>query len=144
MGRRCAREGCRAWALRGGPCCRAHTPRDEGAAADEPESLREWVEARRGVASGNYRNLLGPELARLLEEAGRDGSLTEEIGALRVAMKRLLDDNTVDSRQLAEGLARIVGATLRALQAQRTISGEAANDLLAAMARVLQEKDLGE
>lgn len=142
MGRRCAREGCRAWALRGGARCRAHTPRDEDDAADQPASLREWVEARPGAESGNYRNLLGPELARLLEEAGRDGSLTEEIGALRVAMKRLLDDNTVDSRQLAEGLARIVGATLRALQARRTIAGEAANDLMAVMKRVLQEKGL--
>lgn len=142
-GRRCAREGCRAWALREGEWCRAHTPheREEG---DGPESLREWVETRPGAASGRYGDLLGPELSRALEEAGRNGSLTEEIGALRVALARLLDDQQVNSRQLAESVPRLVGATTRALRAQRTLSGETAGDLTDALTRVLLEMELGE
>ncbi len=102
--------------------------------------------ARRPAADAGRaaRRLLGAEVARLIAEAGREGSLAEEIGALRSVMARLLDDKTTNPRQLAESVPRVVGATVRALKAQRTISGETAGDLTEALTRVLLEMGLGE
>lgn len=147
-GKRCARAGCRAWALHGGETCRAHTPREpgdgSGDGSEEGESTLEWLAARRRTGDGKRADLLGTEVARLIAEAGREGSLAEEIGALRSVMARLLDDKGVKPQQLAESIPRIVGATVRALKVQRTISGETAGDLTEALTRVLLEMGLGE
>lgn len=143
-GRRCAREGCRAWALHGGESCRAHTPREPADEPEEGESTLAWLAARPRTRDGQRAELLGAEVARLIAEAEREGSLAEEIGALRSVLARLLDDKTTNPRQLAESVPRVVGATVRALKAQRTISGETAGDLTEALTRVLLEMGLGE
>ena len=143
MGQRCAREGCRAWAMRGDGHCRAHASRGEPAVGGR-ESLREWVEAGPGAASGELRDLLGAALARALEETGRGESLDGEIGALRVALARLLNDRELESSRLAEGVPRLVNATVRALRARRTLTGETAADLTGALTRALLELGLGE
>lgn len=151
-GRRCAREGCRAWALRGGETCRAHTARSAGeggraardAEGDDASRREERVSAfQQRLESANFRNLLPEKLTQIIAEAGREGSLTDEIGSLRVVLKRLMDEER-DSQRLSESIPRVVNATVRALKAQRAISGETAGDLTEALTRVLLEIGLGE
>ncbi|MDP9373989.1 MAG: hypothetical protein M3Q65_16335 [Chloroflexota bacterium] len=148
-GRPCAREGCRAWALRGGEGCRAHTPRtalgtgpaEEGGEGSERGGRA--AEFARRVASGRYDALLPENLAMLIAEAGQKGTLLDEIGALRVVLAQLMASEQ-DAGRLSESVPRVVGATVRALKAQRAISGETAGDLTEALTRVLLEMGLGE
>lgn len=152
-GKRCAREGCRAWARRGEETCRAHTsvsvsatPAARPAGPDRARAGEVGARAaafRQRMAGGNYRDLLAREVAQIITQAGREGSLIEEIGALRVVLTRLLDEED-DPRRLAESIPRVVGATVRALKTQRTIDGETAGDLTEALTRILLEMGLGE
>lgn len=144
-GKRCARAGCRAWAMRGGEFCRAHAGAPTRRAADEGDEEREAFSER--LAGGDYRALLTPELTRILAQAGAESSLTEEIGALRVVLKRLVDEVNAqgsDAHRLSESIPRVVSATVRAVKAQRAIAGETAGDLTEALTRVLIELGLGE
>lgn len=115
---------------------------------DAAEAARQANEARdaelaRRLAAGRYRDLLPAAVQQLIREAGQDDTLREEIGALRLVMTRLVARETPDE-VLAEHLPRIVNTTLRALKAQRTLAGETAGDLTAALTRVLIEMGLGE
>ncbi len=155
-GKRCAREGCRAWAMRGAATCRVHTvgtTEPRGAAGSgggmdsevEDEQERRAAEFQRRLEQGDYRELLERTLAKLVEQAGREGALTEEIGALRVVMKALLNtDLNKHAEELSVSIPRIVNATVRALKTQRAISGQTAGDLTEALTRVLLEMGLGE
>lgn len=66
--------------------------------------------------------------------------LTGEIGALRVAMARLLAEET-DPVRLAGGVARLADATGRALKAQRALGGDAEDEVTRTFRRVLAEMD---
>ncbi len=155
-GKRCAREGCRAWAKRGAATCRVHTvgmPGPSGVAgagtgvANEADAERERraAEFQSWLEQGDYRDLLERTLAKLVEQAGREGALTEEIGALRVVMKKLLNrDLEKHADELSVSIPRLVNAIVRALKAQRAISGQTAGDLTEALTRVLLEMGLGE
>lgn len=150
-GRRCARAGCRAWALRGGETCRAHTARaaglggrEEGGGARRESggavgaaTLLQWM------AQKTDGQLSPSTVRRILAEIGREGSLTEEIGALRALLNRLMDEEE-DTQRLSESIPRVVNATVRALKAQHVISGETAGDLTEVLTRVLLDMGLGE
>ena len=151
-GKRCAREGCRAWALRGGVTCRAHTvapaadtsratdPRGE---AERAERAARVAEFERRIRSGGYQDLLERKVREVMEEAGREGALTDEIGALRIVMNKLLAEDK-NAQRLSVSIPRVVNATVRALKAQHAISGDAASNLTEALTRVLIEMGLGE
>ncbi len=154
-GKRCAREGCRAWAKRGAATCRVHTvgtagPRGGGAGDGVANEAGEERERRahefwNRLEQGDYRDLLERTLAKLVEQAGREGALTEEIGALRVVMKTLLNTDLKEhADELSVSIPRLVNAIVRALKAQRAISGQTAGDLTEALTRVLLEMGLGE
>ena len=152
-GKRCAREGCRAWARRGQESCRAPlaaapAPRREAGAQDEAEReerRRRAAAFKRRLKKADYRGLLEEALAKVIEQGGREGALTEEIGALRVVMKTLLNaDLEKHAEELSVSIPRLVNATVRALKAQRAISGQTAGDLTEALTRVLLEMGLGE
>lgn len=68
------------------------------------------------------------------------GDLTGEIGALRVAMARLLAEEA-DPVRLATGVARLADATGRALKAQRALGGETEDEVTRTFRRVLAEMD---
>jgi hypothetical protein len=123
----------------------------EGRAAevlvDGREGDNEVPPAPRPPVSRRHRKALSRELVRLIDEAGRRGSLSDEIGALRAVLQRLLaelDEEQPDMQRLSENIPRVVNATVRALKAQRAISGETAGDLTEALTRVLIEMGLGE
>ena len=72
--------------------------------------------------------------------AGSEGSLSDEIGALRLVLARVLAEEE-DPARLATSIPRIVDAVV---QAQRTLSGTMAEDLTEALTQVLIELGLGE
>ena len=115
--------------------------------AESREGDEEVPPSPRPTVSRRHRKALSRELVRLIDEAGRRGSLTDEIGALRAVLQRLLkelDEEQPDMQHLSENIPRVVNATVRALRAQRAISGETAGDLTEALTRVLIEMGLGE
>lgn len=127
QGRRCSYPGCRAWAMRGHDRCRAH----RGGAREPPvreDVLRARVEER---------------VAAVLGQAGGAGSLAEEIGALRLVLARVLAEED-DPARLARSIPRIVDAVVRAVRAQRALSGAQAEGLTEALTQVLLELGLGE
>lgn len=77
---------------------------------------------------------------RAVGTAPLDGDLTGEIGALRVAMARLLAEEE-DPVRLANGVARLADAIGRALKAQRTLAGDAGDEVTRTFLRVLAEMD---
>lgn len=151
--RRCARPGCRAWAMRGAAYCRAHVHQagqTGRATSDAPDGAPETAERggtapssfRERLERGGYRELFERRVAEVLAEAGHGASLADEIGALRLVLARVLAEEE-DPAQLASSIPRIVGVLVRAVRAQRTISGEAAEDFTEALTQVLIELGLG-
>ena len=128
QGRRCAHPGCRAWAMRGHDFCRAHR-----SGAREPPS----------PATALLRERLEERIAATLAQAGSAQSLAEEIGALRLVLARVLAEED-DPARLATSIPRIVDAVVRAVRAQRALSGVTAEGLTEALTQVLIELGLGE
>src|SRR5690606_18058477 len=95
------------------------------------------------LASGRYRELFERQVAAVLAEAGQDVSLADEIGALRLAMAKVLAEED-DPARLAASISRIVDAVVRAVKAQRTLSGAMAEGLTEAMTAILIELGLDE
>ena len=87
---------------------------------------------------------LPPELQRLIAEQGREGSLAEEIGALRVVLAQLLATGGADAAALSQSVPRVVNAIVRAQRTQRLLAGESAGDLNEMMTRILADMGLGE
>ncbi|HEU5329269.1 MAG TPA: hypothetical protein VFU78_14320 [Thermomicrobiales bacterium] len=135
-GRPCARPGGQAQARRGGDFCAAHAPPATPPAAPPAEPPTSAFQ--RLLASGQLADLLSQRLAQALAEAGRRETLTDEIGALRVVLLRLLDEED-DPHRLASDVARVVNAIVHALRAQRFLAGDTTGDLNELVTRVLAE-----
>lgn len=145
----CTRPGCRAWAMRGSERCRAHHQARLPAAdqAGGPESTEERrdraAEAfQQRLERGTYRDLFDQRIAGVIARAGSEGSLKDEIGALRLVLARVLAEEE-DPARLATSIPRIVDAVVRAVRAQRTLSGTMAEDLTEVLTQVLIELGLG-
>lgn len=69
-----------------------------------------------------------------------DGELTEEIGALRFVLHRLLSEED-DLARLAAGVARIASVVIQAAKAQQALSGNRSDELAAALMRALADLD---
>jgi hypothetical protein len=135
-GRRCAHQGCRAWAMRGQEACRVHSRR-AGISGHEEESPIEEPIALAPVP-------LPPELERLIAERGRGENLAAEIGALRVVLAQLLATAGGDAGRLSQDVPRVVNAIVRAVRVQYLLAGESAGDLTASLTRILAELGVGE
>lgn len=82
------------------------------------------------LASGDYDVLLGPGLRGVLGGAAADEGLEAEIGALRLALARLLQEEEDPSR-LATGVARVAGVAVQAARLRRLPgAGDALRDAL--------------
>jgi hypothetical protein len=108
-GRRCERDGCRAWARRGGRLCAAHQRRPARGGAPLSGAASEAGEGRPALTRSRLETIV-----RQLEAGEADG-LDGEIAALRLTLARLLRE-TEDPVRLADGVARAVGAILKAWQ----------------------------
>lgn len=115
--KRCAKPGCRAWAMRGEELCYAH--------------LR-----KRGL----YRRFFTDEEVQKIEEAASSNELTLEdvIEVLKVLIGRVVDREEAPGKALPL-VARGVRSLVSALKAKRALSGEAADGLAAAFAQALDE-----
>lgn len=84
-------------------------------------------------------------IRHLVETGGGDLSLNEEIGSLRLILRRVMAVDGLDSdpRDTAQTVARLANAIVYAVQAQRAISGRLADDLTDALTTILIDMGLG-
>lgn len=115
--KKCAKPGCRAWAMRGEELCYAH--------------LR-----KRGL----YRRFFTEEEVQEIEEVASSNELTldDVIEVLKVLIGRVVDREE-DSSKALPLVERGVRSLVTALKAKRALSGEAADGLAAAFAQALDE-----
>ena len=96
---------------------------------------------RERLARGEYRGLFEPPLGEVLSQAAAEQGLADEVGAVRVALARLLTEEE-DASKLAVGVARLVGVAIQAVKTRRAI-GEGtegtSDELTAALSRMLDE-----
>jgi len=118
--KRCAKPGCRGWAMRGEEVCYAH--------------LR-----KRGL----YRRFFTDEEVREIEEVASSNELTldDVIEVLKVLIGRILkrEKNDGDLGKAIPLMEKAVRSLVSALKARRALSGEAADGLAAAFAKALDE-----
>ena len=112
---RCAAQGCGRWTRAGEAFCRRHRFADDVGEDDgSPDPARAGYAAFRArLAAGDFDAVLGPGLRGTLRGAAADPGLDAEIGALRLALVRLLDEERDPSR-LATGVARVAGVAVQA------------------------------
>jgi len=156
-GRRCAVAGCGRFVGKGKVVCPDHGRGGEGRAVsgaigrlargieDAAAAGAGLGEGRarfaRAVARGEFGELFGGRLREVLAGAAAERGLTEELGALRVALVRLLSEEE-DAGKLALGVARLAHATARLRREERALAeagGVAEWD--AVVAQVLAELD---
>src|SRR4030042_2288263 len=111
------------------PCCPAQT-----------SWRRCWISWRARKMGDFYSRIFTEDelldVARLA--AAGDVSLDEEIGMLRVCMRRVLEAG-IDPAKTLQVLARGAGQLARLMRAKRALSGEAAEGLADAFAKALDE-----
>ena len=78
--------------------------------------------------------------------AGRDLSLEEAIGALRLVLRRVvaIDALNADPRHVAMTMARLVEVIVRTIRMQHTLSGTLSGGLSDAITQLLTEIGLGD
>ena len=90
--------------------------------------------------SGFYSKIFSEDelldVARLA--AAGDVSVDEEIGMLRICMRRVLEAN-IDPAKTLQLLSRGAGQLARLMRAKRALSGDAADGLADAFAKALDE-----
>ncbi len=163
--KRCATEGCGRFVRAGETFCRKHESRTwdgetgpawRGSAAgslpvagsdgeDDEESAgerrrRAEVRFRRRLKQGDYQRLFEGRLKEVIGQAAAERSLTDEIGALRFVLARLLAEEE-DVTKLATSVARVATVAIQAARTQRAISGELADGLTEALTQILTELD---
>jgi hypothetical protein len=112
--------------------------RDGGTEEDEARRARERF--RRRVARGSYAGLFAPKVRAVLEEAARAEGLEEELGALRYALARLIEEEP-EAWRLARETARLATAAATLAKARRALGADASGDLTALLADVLMGLD---
>lgn len=110
---RCADRHCNHVVSAGEIYCHQHqrAADDDGLTGPERAAQAHAV-FRARLAAGDYDALLGPGLRDVLQQASEAG-LEAEIGMMRVAMARLLQEER-DSSRMAHGVARVAGVLVQA------------------------------
>jgi len=130
--KRCAKPGCRAWAMKGATYCRAHR--------SDLSPTRRKRTGPEAPPEGFYGELFTQE--ELLDLAGATArpSLADEIGMLKVLIRRVVARE--EDPNILSKVGRAVEQLTKAWRLERSISGDAAEGLAAAMAQVLDELSL--
>jgi hypothetical protein len=81
-----------------------------------------------------------PAIKDALVELAGDCGLTVEIGALRLVLVRLLQEEA-DTTRLAGYAARVAGVAVQAVKAQHAIQGDAGEDTADILSRMLLGAD---
>ncbi len=86
--------------------------------AEQGIEKREAARAfRQEVMRGEYAALFSSKFDEMLADSGKEHDLTEEIGMLRIAMRRVLTEEE-EPAKMAHGLAKLSGALGRAIHLQ--------------------------
>jgi hypothetical protein len=107
-----------------------HSPSSPAEATEASERRDGFAVFKDKLAAGNYDQMLGAGLGRTLRGAAADAGLEAEVGALRLALIRLLQEEQDPSR-LAAGVARVAGVAVQA--ARLRLGGNADLDDLRAL-----------
>lgn len=135
---RCAARGCGRWTRAGELFCGRHGT-DVDSANDDDGGGDALATFRARLAAGDYDALLGPGRREMLRGAAADPGLDAEVGSLRVALARLLDEER-DASRLAAGVARLAGVAVQAARLRQGSEG-GTRDMKAVLQRVLGEID---
>ncbi len=141
---RCQASGCGRIDRAGSSFCGKHNPLSDVAVALADQSeLRSKFRER--VERGDYAGLFDDHLSQVMRQAATavaERGLTDEIGALRYVLARLLMEED-DLTKLAANVTRVASVAVQAARAQRAISGEVAQGLTSALTQILTELDEG-
>ncbi|MCC6313529.1 MAG: hypothetical protein IT337_05915 [Thermomicrobiales bacterium] len=91
------------------------------------------------LRAGRYRGLGEPGIAATIAAAAQPPGLADEIGVVRLALARLLEEEP-DASRCAAGIARLAAVAVRLALAQRALDG-APDAWPALLARVLPGPD---
>jgi hypothetical protein len=93
---------------------------------------------RQQVLRGEYAAVFSAKFEEMLTESGQEHDLTEEIGMLRIAMRRVLTEEE-EPAKMAHGLAKLSGALGRAIHLQETRERTQGDDEEERLADVLNQ-----
>jgi hypothetical protein len=149
--RKCAHPGCKAWAVRGTDHCYAHRQLSPGAEIDAVELDAAAARADRSAAfayalrTGQLEDLIEEAVQQVIDRHGSKPMLNTEIGALRVVLQRVMAVDALDGdpQATAATVTRLVDSIVRAIKAQRQLSGGATDDIANAITTMLIEMGLG-
>ena len=128
--------------MHGETLCRAHLTAEERRSGRTSLVDTAPVDAVPRRRRPHFEQQIEEVVARFASEAGLEHeSLSEEISALRIVLARLLAEED-DAARLATSIPRIVDAVVRAVRAQRSLSGAVAEGLTQAVTQVLIELGL--
>lgn len=131
MATRCGRSGCGRFVGSGAALCRVHAGEEGGARPAAGRRPARQSRNRSGVAKA-----LTAEAATALATA--DPGLRAEIGMIRLALARLLDDD-LDAGRFSQAVARLAAVAVQVVQAQRILT---AGEAQAAVERMLADLDV--
>ena len=125
--KKCAKPGCRAWAVRGEELCYAH--------------LRKRGLYRRFFTEEEVQEIEEVASSSLQDPAGNQLTLDDVIEVLKVLIFRILEreKKNHDLGKAIPLMEKAVRSLIAALKAKRALSGEAADGLAAAFAQALDE-----
>jgi len=91
------------------------------------------------VRAGRHDETVERAVSSVIEAAGGTLALGDQIGALRVMLRRVIVNDLLDGDPLdaAHMVARLVDGICETVRAERALSGGATDDLMAAVERVL-------
>src|SRR5690606_19249451 len=143
MSSKCARPGCRAWAMRGAAYCYAHR-HDATPAGGPPAGSGRQARSEsfaRAARAGHVQELVDHAVRQIISHTGAERSLEQEIGALRIILNRVIAMDALegDPAKTAVTVARLADSIVRAVKMQRALSGDLADDLAGALTTALIE-----
>lgn len=144
-GRRCNYHKCTLFVGASQQYCKHHrsapvaVPDASGTSAAPDEALISRFQER--LEQGEYRGLFDLNVKQVIDQAAAQVSehgLIDELGALRMVLARILLEEK-DLSRVVTNVTRVASVAVRAAQAQRVISGQAADGLTDALTRILVE-----
>ena len=146
-GRHCRGASCGRFVGASEDYCRRHQP-GSGVAAElvsDPGTMapdEDWAALfRERLERGQYRGLFDLNVQQVIDQAAAqvtEHGLIDELGALRMVLARILLEEK-DLSRMVTNVTRVASVAVRAAQAQRVISGQAADGLTDALTKILIE-----
>ena len=141
---RCRAPRCGRYVRTGDAHCDTHAE-IESDEAREDEGNAAFARFQELLGRGEYAGFFDDQVIEVMRQATQamsDRGLTEEIGALRMVLSRLVKEEQ-DLTKLASSVTRVASVAVQAARTQRAITGDAAQGLTNALTQILAELDEG-